>query len=145
MGDLGGSKIGGLGSLVTLGSGTSSKVIQRRVTWTAYGIGGGGWRKQAGHGGDVQEGAGVAATVGERGVATLGSSMATLGHPGDRTWPWFVGGGPRLCHDSNRSRRLAMASIWEMLVGGRASLRVPDMMWRPWMILSSREGEGMVQ
>jgi hypothetical protein len=42
MGDLGGSKIGGVGLLVTLGGGTSSKVIRRRVTWTACGTGGGG-------------------------------------------------------------------------------------------------------
>jgi hypothetical protein len=84
-GDFGGSKIGGLGLLVTLGSGTSSKVIQRGVTWAACGIGGGGWRKQAGRGGGLQEGTGVAATVGKRGVATLGCSMATLGHPGDKT------------------------------------------------------------
>ncbi len=82
MGDLGGSKIGGLGSLVTLGSGTSSKVIQRGVTWTACGTGGSGWRKQAGCGGGIQAGAGVAAMVGERGVATLGSLMATHERPG---------------------------------------------------------------
>jgi hypothetical protein len=87
----------------------------------------------------------VAATVGEKGVATPGSSwIATLGHPGDRTWPWFVGGGLRLRHDSNRSQRLAMASTWEMLVGGGASLRAPGMTWRPLMILSSRVEEGMV-
>jgi hypothetical protein len=80
---------------------------------------------KAGHGGGVQAGAGAATTVGKRGVATLGSLMATLEHPEDRTWPGVVGGGPRLQHDSNRSRRLAMASICEMLVGGEASLRAP--------------------
>ncbi len=76
MGDLGGSKIGSLGLLVTLGSGTSSKVIQHRVTWTESGTGVSGWRKEAG--------AGVAAMVGERGVATLGSLLATLGRLGAR-------------------------------------------------------------
>jgi hypothetical protein len=65
MGDLGGREIGGLGLLITLGSGTSSKVIRRGVTWTACGTEGGGWRKQAGHGGGIQAGAGVAATVGK--------------------------------------------------------------------------------
>ncbi len=80
----------------------------------------------------------MVAALGEKGVATLGSSWkATLGCLGARKWPWFVGGGPRLRHDSNRSRRLAIASTWEMLVGGGASLRVLDMTWRPWMILSS--------
>ncbi len=145
MGDIGGSDIGSLGLLVTLGSGTSSMVIQHGVTWTACGTGGGGWREEAGRGGGIQEGSGVATTVGKKGVPTLGSSwMATLGRPGDRTWLWFVGEGPRLRHDLNISLRLAMASTWEMLVGGRASLRAPNMTWRSWMILSSGVGEGMV-
>jgi hypothetical protein len=99
MGEHGGREIGGLGSLITLRSGTSSKVIRRGVTWTACGTEGNVWRKQAGHGGGVQAGAGVAATVGERGVATLRSLMATLGRPGARTGPWVVGGGLRLHHD----------------------------------------------
>ncbi len=110
------SKIGSLGLLVTLGSGASSKVIQCRVTWTESGTGGSGWRKEAGCGGGVQAGAGVATTVGERGVATLESLLATLGNPGARTWAGDVGERPSLHHDSNRSCRLAMASIWEMLV-----------------------------
>ncbi len=47
MGDLGESKIGSLGLLVTLGSGTSSKVIQHGVTWTELGQGAvGGGRRQ---------------------------------------------------------------------------------------------------
>jgi hypothetical protein len=63
-------------------------VIGRRVMWTACGTGGGGWMEEAGRGGGIQEGSGVAAVVGKKGVATLGSSwMATLGHPGARTWP----------------------------------------------------------
>jgi hypothetical protein len=118
MGDLRGREIGGLGLLVTLGSGTSSKVIRHGVTWTACGTRGGGWRKQAGCGGGIQEYPGVAAVLGNKGVATLGSSMATLRRLGARMWLWFVGGGPRLHHDLNRSCRLVMASTWEMLVGG---------------------------
>ncbi len=83
--------------------------------------------------------------MGDEGVATLGGSwMGTLGRPGDRMWAWSVDGGPRRRHDSNRSHRLAMASTWEMDAGGGASLRVPDMTWRPWMILSSGVGAGMV-
>jgi hypothetical protein len=145
MGDLGGSKIGSLDLFVTPGCGTSSKVIRCGVMWTESGTGGSGWRKEASCGGGIQAGAGVAATVGERGVAILGSLLATLGHLGARTWPGDVGGGPSLHHDSNRSHRLTMASIWEMVVGGGASLRVPNMTWRPWLILSSGEGEGMVR
>jgi hypothetical protein len=145
MGDLGGSKIGSLGFLVTLGSGTSSKVIRRGVTWTESGTGGSGWRKEAGCGGGIQAGTVVAATIGERGVATLGSLLATLGSSGARTWPGDVGGGLSLHHDSNRSHWLAIASTWEMLVGGGASLRAHDMTWRPWILLSSGEGKGMVQ
>ncbi len=71
--------------------------------------------------------------------------MGTLGRPGDGMRARSVDGGPRRCHDLNRSCRLAMASTWEIDVGGGASLRTPDMTWRPWMILSSGVGAGMVR
>ncbi len=65
--------------------------------------------------------------MGEEGEATLrGSWMDTLGCPGDRMRPWPDEGGPRRCHDSNRSRRLAMALTWDMDVGGGALVRALD-------------------
>ena len=64
--------------------------------------------------------------VGGEGDTTLGGScVGTLGCPG-------IGGrggrkdeGASHCHDLNMSRRLAMASTWEMLVGGAAPVRAP--------------------
>ena len=65
--------------------------------------------------------------MGEEGEATLGGSwMDTLGHPGDRMWPWPDEGRPRRCHDLNRSHKLAMALTWVMDVGGSALVRAPD-------------------
>ncbi len=65
--------------------------------------------------------------MGEEGEAILGGSwMDTLGHPGGRMQPWPDEGGPIRCHDLDRSHRLAMASTWEMDVGGGALLRALD-------------------
>ena len=88
----------------------------------------------------------MAASRGVDGMATLGGSgTSTLGRPGAGMQVNPVVGGPRRHHDSKRSCRLAMASTWEMHVGGGASLRAPDMTCRPWMILSSGMGKGMVR
>jgi hypothetical protein len=79
------------------------------------------------------------------GCPTLGGSrMSTLGQPraGMRVGP--VVGGARRRHDSKKSHKLAMASTWEMHVGGGASLGVPDMACRPWIILSSAKGDRIV-
>ena len=63
----------------------------------------------------------------EEGEATLGGSwMDTLGRLGDRMQPWPDEGRPRRHHNSYRSRRLAMASTWEMDVGGDALVRALD-------------------
>ncbi len=96
-------------------------------------------------GGGVQTGAGERMLEGSKELATLGGSrLGTLGRPRDRMQAWLGGGGSRRHHASKRSRRLAMASTWVMMEGDGASLRALDMTWRPWMILSSGVGEGMV-
>ncbi len=87
---------------------------------------------------------GVRAARGVSGMATLGSSgMSTLGWCEAGPWVGDDEGGPRRRQDSKRSHRLAMASTWEMHIGGGASLRVPAMTCRPWTILSSAEGDGI--
>jgi hypothetical protein len=57
----------------------------------------------------------------------------------------LVGDGIKRRHDSKISLRLVMASSWEIDVGSGESLRVPEMTWRPWIILSLGEGEGTVR
>ena len=135
MGSLGGRTEEELDSMATLGGGEtirgdgiSVKLIQHGVTWNK-GVTGQMIRIiEAEPGGKVLAGAGEAMFDGSKGVATLGSSwLGTLGRPGDGMRAWLVGCGPRSCHDSKRSRRLAMALIWVMVVGGGASLRAPDM------------------
>jgi len=158
MGDLGGSWLGSLGSMPTLGGATtfggerSSKVILRGVAWKFGGGGGVIWRllvkKFVGFAGRVRCGVtGRGAISLGTGVATLGSSggVSTLGRPGVGIRLRASDGGARRRHESKRSRRLAMASTCEMDVGGGASLRAPDMTCRLWMILSSGVGDGMVR
>jgi hypothetical protein len=100
---------------------------------------------EAGHEGGLNAGMGVQADHGISGMATLGSSgMSTLGWHGAGMWVGDKEGGPSRRQDSKRSRRLAMASTWEVHVDGGASMRAPDMTCRPWMILSSAEGDRIV-
>jgi hypothetical protein len=134
MGSLGGRTEEELGSMATLGGGEtirgdgiSVKLIRCGVTWNKGVTGQTIQMVEAEPGGKVLDGAGEAMFDGSKGVATLGSSwLGTLGRPGDGMQAWLVGCGPRSCHDSKRSHRLAMASIWVMVVGGGASLRAPD-------------------
>ncbi len=64
--------------------------------------------------------------VGGEGDTTLGGScVGTLGCPGIEGRGGRNDGGASSRHDSNMSHRLAMASIWEMLVGGAAPVRAP--------------------
>jgi hypothetical protein len=71
-------------------------------------------------------------------VATLGGSgLFTLGRPGACTQVALRWGGARRRHESKRSQRLAMASSWEMHVGGDAPEIAPAATCSPWMILSS--------
>ncbi len=96
-------------------------------------------------GGDLA-GAGNKVREGATGVATLGISWSgTLGRPGAGLRDLLLGGGIRRRHDSKRSRRLVMASSWVMVVGSGESSRAPEMTWRPWIILSSGKGDGMVR
>ena len=84
--------------------------------------------------------------LGEMRVATLGGStgVSTLGCPGEGMRVWARDGGARRRHESRRLHRFAIASSCVMHVGSGASL-TPAMTWRPWMILSSDEGKGMVR
>jgi hypothetical protein len=100
---------------------------------------------EAVHEGSINAGVGVRAVRSISGMATLGSSgMSTLGWHGAGPRMGNKEGGPRSHKDLKRSCRLAMVSTWEMHVGGGASLRVPDMTCRLWMILYSVEGDGIV-
>ena len=120
----------------TGGNGEAAKEIRRGATGNGRGDGTGRRMAEAG-------GMGVQA---DDGVATLGSALSgTLGHAGEGMRARMLGGGLRRRHDSKRSRRLAMASCWVMVVGSGASLRELAMVWRPWMILSSGDGEGMAR
>ena len=56
-----------------------------------------------------------------------------------------MGGGGRRRHASKSSLSLAIASSWEMAGGSGVSLRASEMDWRPWMILSSGVGAGIVR
>ena len=122
------------------GNGESAKEIRRGETGTGRGDGTGLWMAEAG---------GVAVQVddGDKdGVATLGTASAgTLGRAGEDCRAGMLEGGLRRRHDSNSSRRLAMASCWVMVVGSDVSLSAPAMVWRPWMILSSGDGAGMAR
>ncbi len=101
---------------------------------------------EAGHKGGIHTGVGESTACGITGMIFIGSSdMSTLGWLGAGMWVRDKEGGPRRLQDSKRLCRLAMVSTWEMHVGRGASLKAPDMTCRPWMILSSAEGDGIVQ
>ena len=83
---------------------------------------------------------------GATGVATLGRAWSgTLGMPGMGMRDCLVGDRIKKHQDPKISRRLVMASSWEIVVGSGESLRGPEMTWRPWIILSSGEGDGTVR
>ena len=76
-----------------------------------------------GLGGGLQDGLDTIgrAGVGGEGATTLGGScVGTLGRPGIGIRGGWKEGGASSRHDSKMSRRLVMASTWEMLVGGDA-------------------------
>ena len=151
-----GSRVGtiatlGEGSISTLGEGESSKVMQRGVAWMFFHFDGGVPCRL-----DAKKFVGLAgrARCGETGwgdrpwgagVATLeGSGLSTLGCPGAMIRVALRWGGARSRQDLKRSRRLAMASSWEILVGGGAPDIAPATTCNPWMILSSGDCEGTV-
>jgi hypothetical protein len=72
------------------------------------------------------------AGVGGAGDTTLGGScVGTLGRPGIGSQGGWKAGGASSRHDSKMSRRLIMASTWEMLVGGDAPVSAPATTCRP--------------
>ena len=82
----------------------------------------------AGLGGGLQSGLAEVVQGGVRGEGdtTLGGScVGTLGRPDNGGWGGRKDGGASSRHDSNMSRRLAMALTWKMLVGGTAPVRAP--------------------
>ena len=99
------------------------------VAWNGRWTGGGNRSVEpAGLGGGLQ--AGLAeigrAGVGGDGNTTLGvSCVGTFGQPGIGCWGGRREGGASRHHDSKMTRRLVMASTWEMLVGGGAPVRAP--------------------
>jgi hypothetical protein len=99
-----------------------------------------GWGVLVGAG--VQEGEGVAG----RGTAPLGAMwLCTLRSPWDGPADGRRFGGAKRHHDSKISQRLAMASTWEMLVGGGAPVSAPATCCNPWVILSSEVGAGIAR
>ena len=82
----------------------------------------------AGLGSGLQAGlaeAGWAGVVGEGDTTLGGSCLGTLGQLGIRIRGGQKDGGANSCHDSKMSRRLEMASTWEMLVSGAVPVRAP--------------------
>ena len=82
----------------------------------------------AGLGGGLHDGLATIgwAGVGGEGDTTLGGSyVGTLGRSGIGIRGGWKEGGASSRHDSKMSRRLVMASTWEMLVGGAAPVIAP--------------------
>jgi hypothetical protein len=128
----------------TLGGGSLANTIRPGVTMA--GSGRCEPSADAGGGGGNQVGKGLAPTIGVRTPGVGGSSgAATLRRPGARPRLFPARGRPRRCHDSKRSLRLVRASSWEMVVGGGVSVSALVMACKPWAILSSANGAGMVR
>ncbi len=99
------------------------KSRHRGVAWKGAWIGDGDRKVEPdGLGGGLQDGLNLIgrAGVGGEGDTTLGGScVGTLGRPGIGNRGGWKEGGASSHHDSKMSRRLVMASTWEMLVGGK--------------------------
>ncbi len=79
-------------------------------------------------GGGLQDGLdtiGRAGVGGEGNTTLRGSCVGTLGPPGIGIRGGWKEVGPSSHHDLKMSRRLVMASTWEVLVGGDAPVRAP--------------------
>jgi hypothetical protein len=107
-----------------------AKSRRRGVAWK------GAWTKvvgdrnvePAGLGGGLQDGLATIwrAGVDGEGETTLGGSCGgALGRPGIGIRAGWKGGGASSRHDSKMSRRVVMASTWEMLEGGDAPVMAP--------------------
>ena len=119
------------GEIPTLGvgEGVPAKSRRRGVAWKGAWTGVGDRNVQpAGLGGGLHGGVAMNgwASVDGDGTTTLGGScVGTLGRPGIGIRGGWKEGGASSRHDSKMSRRLVMASTWEMLVGGVAPVRAP--------------------
>ena len=117
------------GEKPTLGEGVPVKLRRRGVAWKGAWTGEGERQVEPdGLGGGLHDGLATIwrAGVGGEGDTTLGGScVGTLGWPGIGIQGGWKGGGASRCHDLKMSRRLVMASTWEMLVGGSAPVRAP--------------------
>ena len=81
-----------------------------------------------GMGGGLHDGLaslGRVSVVGVGDTTLGGSGVGPLKRPGIGSRVGWQDGGARSRHDSKMSRRLVMASTWEMLVGGDAPVRAP--------------------
>ena len=125
---------GGLGDGIwgeapTLGDGMTGKSRRRGVAWKVAWTGVGDRNVEpAGLGGGLHGGVatnGWAGVDGDGNTTLGGSCVGTLGRPGIGIRGGWKEGGARSRHDSKMSRRLVMASTWEMLVGGDAPVRAP--------------------
>ena len=125
----GGSGDGSRGSNPTIGEGMPVKSSCRGVAWKGVWTGVGKRSVEtAGLGGGLLNGQDEIgrASVDDEGDTTLGGScVGTLGQPGIGIRGGWKEGGASSRHDSKMSRRLVMASTWEMLVGGAAPVIAP--------------------
>ena len=117
------------GETPTLGEGVPVKSRRCGVAWKGAWTGEGERQVEPdGMGGGLHDGLATIwrAGVGGEGDTTLGGScVGTLGRPGIGIRGGWKEGGARSRHDSKMSRRLVMASTWEMLVGGAAPVIAP--------------------
>jgi hypothetical protein len=115
--------------MTTLGEGALLKSSLWGMAWKQDGIGAGdNSLDAAGMGGGLQEETGnrVQPGVGGNGKHTLGGSWGgMLGWPGRGECMGRKASGTVRHHDSKISQRLAIASTWEILVGGAAPARAP--------------------
>lgn len=106
-----------------------AKSRRRGVAWKGAWTGVGDRNVEpAGLGGGLHDGLVTiwrAGVLGE-GETTLGGSCGgTLGRPGIGIRGGWKEGGASSRHDSKMSRRVVMASTWEMLAGGNAPVMAP--------------------
>jgi hypothetical protein len=106
-----------------------AKLRRRGVAWKVAWTGVGDSNVEpAGLGGELNGGLatnGWAGVDGDGDTTLGGSCVGTLGRPGIRIRGGWKEGGASSRHDSKMSRRLVMASTWEMLVGGAAPVWAP--------------------
>jgi hypothetical protein len=113
----------------TLGEGVPAKSSRRGVAWKGAWTGVGDSNVEpAGLGAGLKSGLVTsewAGVVGDGATTLGGSCVGTLGRPGIGIRGGWKEGGASNRHDSKMSRRLVMASTWEMLVGGAAPVIAP--------------------